>query len=117
MSRNKQMAVESRIIYTHTYTHMYMCICVLSCFSCPTLCELRESSLPGSSVYGIFQARILECVAMPSSGDLPNLGIKLSSPALQADSLLLSHQRSPIYMYMYIFIYMYICIYMYMYVL
>ena len=66
MSRNKQMTVESRIIYTHTYTHMYVCVCVLSCFSCPTLCELRENSLPGSSVYGIFQARILECVAMPS---------------------------------------------------
>ena len=27
--------------------------------------------------------------------DLPNPGIKLMSPALQADSLPLSHQRSP----------------------
>ena len=31
--------------------------------SCPTLC----CSLPGSSVHGILQARILEWVAMPSS--------------------------------------------------
>ena len=31
----------------------------------------------------------------PLSGDLPNPGIKLASPALQADSLLLSHQGSP----------------------
>ena len=34
----------------------------------------------------------------PSPGDLPNPGIKLrssASPALQADSLLLSHQGSP----------------------
>ena len=36
---------------------------------------------------GILQARILEWVAIPSPGDLPNPGIKLRSPALQADSL------------------------------
>jgi len=34
-----------------------------------------DSSLPGSSVHGILQARILEWVAMPSSKDLPNPGI------------------------------------------
>ena len=37
---------------------------------------------------GILQARILEWVAMPSPGDLPNPGIKPRSPTLQADSLL-----------------------------
>ena len=31
----------------------------------------------------------------PSPGDLPNPGIKPASPALQADSLPLSHQGSP----------------------
>ena len=31
----------------------------------------------------------------PPSGDLPNSGIKLWSPVLQADSLPLSHQGSP----------------------
>ena len=39
-------------------------------------------SPPDSSVHGILQARILEWVAMPSSGDLPNPGIKPVSPAL-----------------------------------
>ena len=34
---------------------------------CPTLCDPMGCSLPGSSVHGIFQARILEWVAMPSS--------------------------------------------------
>ena len=34
----------------------------------------------------ILHARILEWVAMPSSRDLPNPGIKPKSPALQADS-------------------------------
>ena len=40
--------------------------------SCPTLCNLMDHSPPGSSVHGIFQARILEWVAMPSSGK-PNI--------------------------------------------
>ena len=31
--------------------------------SCPTLCNPMDSSLPGSSVHGIFQARVLEWVA------------------------------------------------------
>ena len=35
--------------------------------SCSTLCEPMDYSLPGSSVHGIPQARILEGVAMPSS--------------------------------------------------
>ena len=39
---------------------------------------------PGSSVHGIFQARILECVAISPSRDLPNPGIKPMSPASPA---------------------------------
>ena len=35
--------------------------------SCPTLCNPMGCSLPGSSVHGILQARIMELVAMPSS--------------------------------------------------
>ena len=31
--------------------------------SCPTLCDPMDQSLPGSSVHGILQARILEWVA------------------------------------------------------
>ena len=34
---------------------------------CPTLCDPMDCSLPGSSVHGILQARILEWVATPSS--------------------------------------------------
>ena len=45
-------------------------------------------TLSGSSVHGILQARILEWVAIPFPGDLPNQGIEPRSPALQADSLL-----------------------------
>ena len=52
-----------------------------------TRCGPMDYSLPGSSVHGILQARILEWVAFSSPGDLPNPGIKPRSPALQADSL------------------------------
>ena len=52
--------------------------------SCPTLCDPTNCSLPGSSVHGIFQASGLP---FPSQGDLPDPGIELGSPALQADSL------------------------------
>ena len=54
---------------------------------CSTLCDPRDGSPPGSSVHGISQARILEWVAIPFSGDLSHLGIKPTSPALQTDSL------------------------------
>ena len=45
----------------------------------------------GSSLHGLSKARILECVAFPSPGYFPDLGITPVSPALQADSLPLSH--------------------------
>ena len=41
-----------------------------------------DYSPPGSSVHGISQARILEWVAFPSPGDLPDPGIKHKSSAL-----------------------------------
>ena len=64
---------------------------------CLTLCDPMDCSLPGSSINGIFQATTLEWLLFPSPGDLPDPGIKLRSPILQADFLPLSHQRSPIY--------------------
>ena len=50
-----------------------MCVCVCVCTharsqSCPTLCESMHCSPVGSSVLGIFQARILELVAISFSG-------------------------------------------------
>ena len=36
--------------------------------SCPTLSDPMDCSLPGSSVHGIFQARVLEWGAIASSG-------------------------------------------------
>ena len=47
-----------------------------------------DCSPPGPSVCGILQARILEWVVIPFSGELPHPEIEPRSPALQEDSLL-----------------------------
>ena len=53
----------------------------------PDSCDPLDCSLPGSSVRGILQARILQWVAIPFSGDLPNPEMEPRSPTLQVDSL------------------------------
>ena len=50
--------------------------------SCPTLCDPMDCSLPGSSVHGIFQARILEWVAISISRGSSQPRIEPRSPAL-----------------------------------
>ena len=53
---------------------------------------------PGSSVLGILQGRILEWVAIPSPGDLPDPGIELTSltsPALAGRFFTPSYLGSP----------------------
>ena len=77
-----------------------MCVHAKLLQSCPTLCNPMDCSLPGSSVHGILQARILEwvgCHALLQGiflthglWDLPDPGIEPASSALQADSLQLS---------------------------
>ena len=68
-----------------------VCVCVYMCartpmhsLSCLTLCNPRDCSLPGSPVYGIFQARILEWVATSHSRGSPRRTEPASpvSPAL-----------------------------------
>ena len=64
--------------------------------SCLTLCQPTDCSLPGSSVHGILQARILEQVAVPFSRGL--FSIQGSNPGLlhrQADSLPSEPSGSP----------------------
>ena len=46
---------------------MWECMHAKSPQSCLTLCIPMDCSLPGSSVHGILQARILEWVAIPFS--------------------------------------------------
>ena len=72
--------------------------------SCPTVSDPMDHSLPGSSVHGIFQARVLEwgAICLWHSPDKNTgvgcyflfqrifliHGLNLGSPALQIDSLL-----------------------------
>ena len=67
--------------------------CCLVIKSCPTLCNPMDCSLPGSSVHGILQVRVLEWVSISFKK-----GSSWSNPHLlhwQVDSLPLSHQGSP----------------------
>ena len=66
---------------------------------CLTLCDPMEYNAPGSSVHGILQSRILQWVALSSFRGSFQPGIKPVSPAapaLQADSLPLSHRGNPL---------------------
>ena len=59
--------------------------CAVFSHSCLTLCDPLDCSPWGSSVCGIIQARIVEPVAFPASGDLPNpenRPMSSASPAL-----------------------------------
>ena len=60
-----------------------------------TLCDPMDYSLPGSSVHGILQAKILSVLPFPFPGDLPNPGIKLRCPALQVEFLASKPPENP----------------------
>ena len=84
--------------FDNTFIAFFTSSCFLLCLpwqlmlilvaqSCPTLCNPMDCSPAGSSVHEIFQARILEWVAISFSRVLPNPGIEPGSPVLQTDSL------------------------------
>ena len=75
------------VVFVCVYAQSFSCVC-------PTLCNPVDYSLSGSSVHGIFQARILEWVVISSSRE-SSLPTDLVSPVLQADSLPLSHWGNP----------------------
>ena len=60
------------VIYQDIGISMYLCFCVKESESevaqlCLTLCDPVDYSLPGFSVHGVFQARVLEWVAIAFS--------------------------------------------------
>ena len=65
--------------------------------SCLTLSDPMDCSPPGSSIYGILHARILEWVAIPFSRG----SSKPMSPALQVDSLLSEPPGEPLHLKVY----------------
>ena len=83
-----------RNIFGHSLAVQWLGVFPGSASGNPTLCDTMDCSHPLSM--GILKARILEWVAIPLSRDTPNPGIKLRSPALQADSLPPLSQRKPL---------------------
>ena len=65
--KEKEDFLKSKFSYLVVYYWFFVCMCVKSPQSCPTLCDPMDSRPPGSSVYGILQERILESGSMPSS--------------------------------------------------
>ena len=64
--------------------HTHACMHAKSLELRPTLCDPMDCSLPGSSVYAILQARILEWVAIPFLQEVfstQGLNLGLTSPA------------------------------------
>ena len=62
-----------------------MCVHAKSLQFCLTFCAPMNGTPAGSSIHGILQARILEWIAISSSGDLSDSGIKpmsLMTPSL-----------------------------------
>ena len=86
-------------ISSEASTYILVCLSAQLLQSCPTLCNPMDCNLPGFSVHGILQARILKWVAMPSSRDLPNPGIEPispESPALAGRFFTAKPSRKPI---------------------
>ena len=77
-----------------------MCVCVFVAQPFLTLCDHMDGSLPGSSVHGILQARVLEWVAIFfSRGSFwPRDWTRVSCLAGRPFNWL-SHQGSPILVY------------------
>ena len=64
LTNSLQKVCKDRHSCEHSWIIYYMLLCVQSCL---TLCDSMGFNPPGSSVSGILQARILECVAISSS--------------------------------------------------
>ena len=68
---------KTKIMASSPITSWQMCSAKLLQL-CPTLCNPMDCSLPGSSVHGIFQARILRWVSISSSRESSQDGRELN---------------------------------------
>ena len=64
--------------------------------SCPTLSDPTDCSLPGSSAHGIFQARVLEWVPLPSPLVVHRAQCSYLFTCLLSASLIVSYRRAGI---------------------
>ena len=92
----KQSITENALARWVGATYLLSLVKVKITQSCLTLCDPMDCSLPGSSVHGILQARILEWIAIPfSKGIFPTQ--ELNPGLLRCRQTLYppSHQGSP----------------------
>ena len=73
-----------------------MCTSMLVTQSYPTLCDPMGYSLPGSSVHGSLQARMLEWVAIPFSGESSQPRDQTPVSCIKADSSLSEPPGKPL---------------------
>ena len=75
------ISATERLTLVYRSVCVCVCVCVLVTQSCPTL----HSQAPLSMEFS--RQEYWSGLPFPSPGDLPNPGIELKSPELQADSL------------------------------
>ena len=78
---NKRTKISLQTLYSFV-----LVLCLVTQW-CPTLCNKLTVAHQAPLSMQIFQARILDWVAMPYPRGLPNPGIEPRCPTLQADSL------------------------------
>ena len=76
---------------------------------CLYLWDPMDCSPPGSSAHGISQARILECVAMPSR-ESSQPRIKPASPAWAGGFYTIAPLGKTLYVYVSLYIYLSMCV-------
>ena len=92
--------IEFPTLYTVSLLVIYFkYVCVYAQSLCVWLCDPVDCSPQGSSLCGIFQARILEWVAMPSSWGSSQPRDRNHISCVAGGSFTTSHQESPYFIY------------------
>ena len=100
-----------KVVMCLSFFYLYMYVKVSVAQPCPTLCGPVACSQPGSSVYGILQARILEWVAIPFSKGSSSLRDQIQVSCIAGRSLPSEPLRKPIYVCIYTHICVCICLF------
>ena len=97
---NSILKIKILLLKTLKYRCIVIALLLFSCLVMSDSLDPMDCSLPGSSVHGLSQARILGWVAISFSRDPPHSGIEPTSPALAGrfsfyhGQVYHSHQRS-----------------------
>ena len=89
------VATSDKSMLTHLLYNLKR-LCMLSRFSQVRFCDPVDCSLPVPLSTGFSQQENWSRLPCPPPEDLPDPGIEPTSPALQAEFLLLSYQGSPL---------------------